>query len=503
MPRPLAILCGLLLVLAAAPPAWPDGKVFPAVDHGAAIPDQQALIAWRPGREALAIETRFEGTGSQFAWVVPLPAAPEISPATPGLFPTLRAIGAPNLISDGGELGIALLFVTIFIAMLAAARGAGAKIAITVLGLLLLFPFVLFPSLGRARGPAPETSVTVLDRRLVGAFQTSVIQGPSAEPLIAWLTSNGFAVDPAARPVIADYAARGWVFAAARLTRDADGGWSTPHPLVFRFPASEPVYPLKLTGVQSGPVTVELCVFAEGTATVPGFHIVRSFKPRYEPPAQRPVRDDSVISHHAVRALAGDLPIATFLRGTLSPRQMSSDATVTVGGFSPQRESVRTPASAAGHALDVGMICFTAASILIMLWAAVRQGIASPLKPRPFLLAVLGAALIAFPLRLFTSTVPVTSRGHLDRTTSLLEEVGVRLFEEAADAHLAPRDLTVAWAREHAPNVARALGYSWFSPREEDSPGNYTFRQTDAGPEFHWYDRTGNEAFLLLTEPPG
>src|SRR5215471_4884724 len=80
--------------------ALADGKVFAAIDHSASIPDQQALIHYASGVETLVVETRFTGTGTDFAWVVPLPCVPEISAATTGLFPTLRAIMEPELIQS-------------------------------------------------------------------------------------------------------------------------------------------------------------------------------------------------------------------------------------------------------------------------------------------------------------------------------------------------------------------------------------------------------------------
>ena len=70
------LIAVLALFMLAHPRCFADGKVFPVIDHRASIPDQQALIAWRDGIETLAIETRFVGTGTDFAWVVPLPSVP-------------------------------------------------------------------------------------------------------------------------------------------------------------------------------------------------------------------------------------------------------------------------------------------------------------------------------------------------------------------------------------------------------------------------------------------
>lgn len=88
--RSFRLLLALLAELVSLP-VWADGKVFPPVATPAevTIPDQRALISWANGMERLIIETRLAGSGTNFAWVVPLPSRPTVEPATSGLFPTL------------------------------------------------------------------------------------------------------------------------------------------------------------------------------------------------------------------------------------------------------------------------------------------------------------------------------------------------------------------------------------------------------------------------------
>ena len=75
-----------------------DGKVFStALQEHVELPDQRALIQFTNGTERLVIETRFTGSGTNFAWVVPLPAEPLIEPATTGLFPTLQHLFQPAI----------------------------------------------------------------------------------------------------------------------------------------------------------------------------------------------------------------------------------------------------------------------------------------------------------------------------------------------------------------------------------------------------------------------
>jgi hypothetical protein len=98
-----------------------------------------------------------------------------------------------------------------------------------------------------------------LDRRLVGVFETATISSPDPSALEAWLRENGFHVSSNSGPAIADYVRDGWVFVTAKVHRDqADTQTGTAHPLSFTFPTAKPVYPMRLTGVDNGPIDVEL-----------------------------------------------------------------------------------------------------------------------------------------------------------------------------------------------------------------------------------------------------
>ena len=71
------------------------------------------------------------------------------------------------------------------------------------------------------------------------------------------------AVPTNAEPVIASYVKDGWVFVATKVRRDKpDNETSTPHPLSFTFKTDKPIYPMRLTGVDNGPLSVDLYVFS-------------------------------------------------------------------------------------------------------------------------------------------------------------------------------------------------------------------------------------------------
>lgn len=73
------------------------------------IPDQRALIHFTNGTERLVIETRFTGSGTNFAWIVPLPSQPVIEEATTGLFPTLQYLFRPQIIHNVSRYYVGIL----------------------------------------------------------------------------------------------------------------------------------------------------------------------------------------------------------------------------------------------------------------------------------------------------------------------------------------------------------------------------------------------------------
>jgi MYXO-CTERM domain-containing protein len=84
-------------------------------------------------------------------------------------------------------------------------------------------------------------------KKVVGAFEVTVLQGGTAQEVSTWLTDNAYQTVAAAPTILEDYVAQNFVFVAIKLTGGA--GVDEIHPLVFRYPGNEPCVPLKLTAV--------------------------------------------------------------------------------------------------------------------------------------------------------------------------------------------------------------------------------------------------------------
>lgn len=284
----------MAIILAAPLFAHADGKVFAKVS-GATIPDQRALIHYADGVETLVVQTAFSGEGTNFAWVVPVPARPEVSAIKPWFFDNLEMVFRPKIFDDlrGAPFffGIFYLFVVPLLVLLIWVivvpkqkyRFIEIMIVVAIMGLLAASSI---PNFVRARGAATpsvvDESVSVLERKNAGVFETVTLSSTDGDALSAWLEKNGFHVSDADRPVIREYVNEKWFFVASRIRRDALNGKNAKlHPLAFRFKTDKPVYPLRLTGVNNSECRIDLYVFGDSMAAAPGFETDACGKPFY------------------------------------------------------------------------------------------------------------------------------------------------------------------------------------------------------------------------------
>lgn len=339
----------LLVFLSLASACLADGKFFGPVDivDPPEIESQRAVISFRDGIETLIVQSDLDGGGEEaMGWVLPLPVAPsEIEACHPNALAPLNRLIAPHVVQGSSGIlvwGALLLMAMLVICANAMARARGESVPLVLtLGMLLLIVMVgvlFMPSLGvRERASA---GVNLLAVKRVGVYDVSVIQSKRGTDVTGWLTSNGFACPPAASSVISDYASDGWCFLTAKVA-PSEGKDVTHHPLRVRFPIENPIYPMRLTGVDAEPILLDLYVIGEKrarsdlldtwvcdrffrndkygvfrnvVATAPDVYDGRESKHRIGlPDISRVMWDDCVL---------------TRLRGSLSPRQMQRDITI-------------------------------------------------------------------------------------------------------------------------------------------------------------------------------
>lgn len=405
----LCILC----LLVSAGLAFADGMVFPEVYYAkVAIPNQQALIHYSEGVEQLVIETAFLGEGTNFAWVVPLPSAPEVKPVSEHLFPSLQQAFQSQLVHRVNPYYAGVLFLCglIFLGWRALADevswvvdvplcvglavGAGLVgrhvafgcfalgfalcirlfarspttyalillVGTTFAAVLVFVPNVQGPQLNRTGGgaePGPEriAGVTVLSVQHAGLFEVTTLRGTSPGVVLEWLQHNGYQTPPAAEPAIRQYIARGWVFVASKAHLEQSGAQPAAlHPLAFTFSARAPVYPTSLTATAGGECAIDLFVFGNHRATARYFSTGRCERLVPVPPlGKRATGPELRFSDPELLALIGNSTVGTKLSAQLTPAQMASDVQLHSRFFWRQGRYVYSYSGALTIALNVGL----------------------------------------------------------------------------------------------------------------------------------------------------
>ncbi len=477
-----------------------DGKVFIPGAAKVPIPDQDALIVWRDGVETLGVETRFVAPGHDFAWVVPLPSRPEVASGTTGMFPTLRALCAPDVSDHVTPYWLLFIWVSLILIIAMSMSTSWGRIALVLAGLSAVMTCVLLPSLGKARGGSVAgPAVEVLERSIIGSYDVAVISSKDPQALAAWLTENGFTMSPAAQPVIADYVAKGWVFSAAKLKRSEDTQEpSAPHPLVWTFKTEHPVYPLRLTGVESGDLKVDLYVFGPSRAEADGFEVERCASAKVaEPDPYRwgRVHDNAVeLSHSGLAKLVGDGLVLTKLAATLSPTQMTRDASIRFVSGSAYLPEVVTGAAATMQAVNVGSGVFVVGVLVIALASQSVRGRAMAFKR---IMALLAIACVAGGIARATASTLPTKGSFRDARSQwyAYHETGQALLGEAISRHTSGGAVDAAWARQRASELLKEYEREGRGPfREGDGPGCYSLSVSPDGEVcFTWYTEFGNE----------
>jgi len=495
------------------------------------IPDQQAALSFSNGVERLVIETRFTGAGTNFAWVVPFPSQPLIEEATPGFFPTLRFLCGPKIIHEVPHnyacvlaligIGSLLLFVRptgqikwtdvlpcLCVGVAAATtseheafNGFALFLVVAVLlcdvllirvekhsalivlgctfGLSFCLCGMLLPagiSLSKEGIPAASAEkISVLDRKLVGVFETTTIASHDANALQTWLSGNGYLLPTNSAPVIASYVRDGWVFVATKLHREnTASATDTPHPLSFTFKTEKPVYPMRLTGLGSHSLDVDLYVFGNTSATAPHFAVASSTQQE--------------LAHPLLKQWFGSPAVITKLTATLSHKNMGEDVWVNLSPtylehpshFYSHPGALNTALNCGSYVLGIGL--------LIVGGLALASTGYRRTAPRSICLVLLVSTVVVALRYVSLPQMEVTlvkggrhgfnihMRGEVELLDMALNQTGYRT---AADVRAAIQaGISDATNADHSMERWDNF-YVGGQFREEDSPGNYVLRETN------------------------
>jgi len=180
---------------------WREGRERSLINE----PEQKAVVFFSKGTEQLIISPSYEGSASNFAWVMPVPSRPKVEILKGAIFHELALLVEPERPR-------------------------------------------MKSSLSSKTMSAP--GVTVLERKTVGAYDVSVLSATDGQALVKWLRANKYHLPDKAIEPIKGYVKQGWTFVASRIKVPANAKGlrtGTLAPLRLTFKTKRPVYPMRLS----------------------------------------------------------------------------------------------------------------------------------------------------------------------------------------------------------------------------------------------------------------
>jgi len=275
----------VLMLTIASGVAHGDGKFFYIEKVPVGVPYQRGLLIYEDGKETLILQSKYETVsvedGNSIAWVVPVPAVPELASmdakeanfmffwfgfrSQPNVFPLGRlSIIVIILALISFLIGIVLnwFFAKLIKTEVNTLIVSGLRIAVGVIVGFFLILVILMPSLG-------TKGVDVLKAETVGIYDVKVMRGDDAGAVTQWLKDNGFGFGETDTKVFDQYVKKGWCFVTAKVDKDVnlrtEGAVSEglAAPLIMRFDSNDVIYPLALTGTTSVDTEILLYILSD------------------------------------------------------------------------------------------------------------------------------------------------------------------------------------------------------------------------------------------------
>jgi hypothetical protein len=168
------------------------------------------------------IQISYSGDRDDFAWIIPLPAAPELDVFSQLAFQGLDLATEPQYSTNSC--------------------------------------YVEAPSAGGGEddGGGSNGGVTIIAREEVGPYDTVTLEGDSADRIVEWLQNNDFRINDSMRPYIDAYVNTKYLqgsgrtkFVAMKLLPDAEV--SDIQPVSMKYRSNRPLIPIQLTTVAAQP----------------------------------------------------------------------------------------------------------------------------------------------------------------------------------------------------------------------------------------------------------
>ena len=269
----VAVLCAAVVLVSEARRAEACGCLSPPEpvgDEEFAVSQQaeQIIFEYEDGVVTAHVLIQYAGAPESFAWIVPVPAVPELELSALGAFGLLEKLTAPAVGADIENIcpqpewacryHEAIYCGDVF--------GGGDDSAD-------------FVDSGASSSDADDPGgggtpgVDIIDRQTVGDYDTVIFDAGDTAAAVRWLQQEGFIVNETMAPYMQPYADMDMLFVAAKLLPGADA--TAIKPLMMRFPAAAPMVPLVLTAVAAEPhLTVTTYIHGDVFFTPAGHPVV-------------------------------------------------------------------------------------------------------------------------------------------------------------------------------------------------------------------------------------
>ena len=218
---------------------------------------------------------RYQGDAKRFAWIVPVPNAPELALSEEFAFALLDENTRPLVGVNQESLCPDAEFRCEYHPSCPVPRDPNPP----------SFPggggFADAAAAPRDSGQSsapPPPPVEVIDRATIGSYETITFAAGDAAAAVTWLQEEGFIVNQTTAPFMQPYSDAGMVFVAAKLLPGA--GLDQIKPLRMTYQGTTPMVPLRLTAVGTQPeLTVTSYIYADQFFSPVGHPLVapRSF----------------------------------------------------------------------------------------------------------------------------------------------------------------------------------------------------------------------------------
>ena len=184
---------------------------------------EQILFVKGEGTVTTHVQIQYSGTAEDFAWVLPVPAIPELGVSHNAVFQQLSSFTQPSFFLDWKEDETCFFFPRFL---------AGEE------------------TLDAASGQ-PGSEVEVISQGQIGPYNTAVITASDPNAISEWLNTNGYRLDNLGSDLLKPYVDSGFYFLALRLAPDRDLG--DLQPIALTYEAEQPGIPIRLTAVATQP----------------------------------------------------------------------------------------------------------------------------------------------------------------------------------------------------------------------------------------------------------